>query len=56
MTIGRRDFHARQNEKVIYWLAVQPHQTFLQQISDRVARVVIGDRDTVQALGARGGN
>jgi hypothetical protein len=37
-------------------LAIEAHQAFLEQISDCIAGVVIGDGETVQALGAPGGN
>ncbi len=56
MAIGGRHFHSWENEKIIYRQSVQSHQAFLEQVIDRIACVVIGNRDPMQALGARGCN
>src|SRR6266487_3333483 len=56
MAISRCDFDSGQNQKIIDWLTIEPHQAFFEQISDRVAGVVIGDGDAVQAFSAPGGN
>src|SRR5205823_13494479 len=46
----------RKNDKTTDRQSSQPHQAFLEKISHRVARVVIGDGDAVQTSGARGRN
>src|SRR5438128_972921 len=51
MAIGSGDFDARENKKVIDRLAIEPHQAFLEQIVDRIARVVIGDGEPMQTFG-----
>ena len=56
MTIGGGHFHSGQNEEIIDGQTIQPHQTFLKQVIDRVAGVVIGDGNTVQTLNAGGRN
>ncbi len=53
VTIGGGHFDAGQNEETIDRLAVETHQTFFEQISDRIAGVVIGNGDAVQTFGAR---
>src|SRR5215813_11416680 len=47
MTIGSRHFYSRQNEKTIDWHSVQSHQTFLKQVIDGIAGVVIGDGNSM---------
>src|SRR6266496_1333374 len=54
MTIGCRHLHAGQDQEIIDRQTVEPHQAFLEQVIDRVAGVVIGNRDAVQPFGARG--
>src|SRR5215468_4981483 len=56
MAICGGHFYSRQDQKIIDWLTIQSHQAFFEQIGDGVARVVIGNGDAVEALGARGGN
>src|SRR6266540_544624 len=56
MTIGGRDLDSRKNEKIVDRQPVQPHEALLEQVINRVARVVIGDGDAVQTFGARGCN
>jgi hypothetical protein len=53
MTVGSGDLDSRQDEKIIHWQPVQPHQTFLEHVIHSVARVVIGDSEAVQTLRAR---
>ena len=50
------DFDAGDDEKIIDRQAVLAHQTFLEEIGDRIAGVVIGDGEAVQAFLARGCN
>src|SRR5438874_10392527 len=47
MPISGCDFHPRKNEKIIDGQAVQSHQSFLKQVIDRIACVVIGDGNAV---------
>src|SRR6266542_4528942 len=56
MTIGGGDLDSRKNEKIVDRQPVQPHQALLEQVINRVARVMIGDGDAVQTFGARGCN
>src|SRR5262249_38030205 len=56
MTIGGGDLYSGQKEGIIDRQTTQPHQTFLKQVIDRVAGVMIGDGDTVQTLHAGGRN
>src|SRR5207248_11795682 len=56
MAIGCCYFYSRENEKIIHRQAVQSHQAFLEQVIDRIARVVIGNGDAMQAFGACGCN
>src|SRR5437762_4041186 len=51
MAIGGRDLDAGENEKVIDRLTVETHQTFLEQIVDRIACIVIGDGEPMQTFG-----
>ena len=54
MTIGGRDLHSGENEKIINRQPIQSHQAFLEQVIDRIACVVIGDGNAMQTFGARG--
>src|SRR6266513_1447050 len=54
MTIGCRHLHTGQDQEIIDRQTVEPHQAFLEQVIDRIAGVVIGNRDAVQTFGARG--
>jgi hypothetical protein len=56
MAIGGCYFHSGKNEKIIDRQSVQSHQAFLEQVIDRIARVVIGNREAMQAFGASGCN
>src|ERR1700730_8752598 len=56
MAVRRRDFNAGQNEKAVDWLTVGTHQTFFQHVSDRIAGVVVGHRDSVEAFRLRRGD
>src|SRR6266576_2449163 len=56
MAIGGRHFHSWENEKIIDRQSIQSHQALLQKVIDRIACVVIGDGDAVQAFGTRGCN
>src|SRR5436309_9408357 len=53
MTIGSRYFYSRENEEIIDRQSIQSHQTFLEQVIDRIACVVIGDSNAMQTFGAR---
>src|ERR1700736_3092433 len=53
VAIGGGHFDAGQNEETIDRLTVETHQTFFEQISDRVTGVVIRNGDAVQTFGAR---
>src|SRR5207244_7327881 len=54
MAIGGRHFHSWENEKIINGQSVQSHQAFLEEVIDRIARVMIGNGDAMQTFGARG--
>src|SRR6266481_9488886 len=54
VAIGSSHFDAGQNEKSVDRLAVETHQTFFEHVGHRVARVVIGHGDAVQAFRAPG--
>src|SRR4029077_10390968 len=50
VTISGSDLHARQDKKIIDRQAVEPHQTFLEQVTDGVAGIVVGDGKAVQSF------
>src|SRR6266481_9547478 len=54
MSVGGGDFDSGQNEKIVDWQTIEPHQAFLEEVIDRIASVVIRDSDATQTLGARG--
>ena len=53
MTFRSRDFDARNDEKIVNRLAILAHQSLIEKIVDRLARVVIGNGKAIQALLAR---
>src|SRR6059058_6039974 len=53
MAVGGRYFYSRENEEIIDRQSIQSHQTFLEQVIDRIACVVIGDSNAMQTFGAR---
>ena len=56
VTVSGCDFDSGQNNKIIDRLAIESHQAFFEQISNRVAGIVIGDGEAMQAFGSSGGN
>ena len=56
MTVRGSHFDSRKNEEIVDGHAIKPHQAFLEQVVDRVTRVVICDGDPAQAFGARRGD
>src|SRR2546423_7870402 len=56
MAIRGGNLDARHDEKSIDRLAILAHETFLQEVGDRVAGVMIGDGKRVQAFFAGGGD
>ena len=56
MAFGSRDLDTGNNEEIVDRLAVFAHQSPVDKIGDRFARVVIRDGEPVQALLARGGD
>src|SRR5207302_2483741 len=54
VAIGSSHFDAGQNEKAVDRLAVETHQAFFEHVSDRIAGVVVGQGDAMQAFRARG--
>jgi hypothetical protein len=56
MAIGGCHFYSRENEKIIDRQSVKSHQAFLEQVINRIACVVIGNGEAMQAFGPRGCN
>src|ERR1043166_7070317 len=54
MSIGGGDLDSGENEKIVDWQTIEPHQAFLEQVIDRIASIVIRDSDATQTFGARG--
>src|SRR5439155_15196990 len=46
--------NTQKNQKIIDWHTVKSNQTFLEQVINHVACVVISDGDAIQTFGARG--
>jgi hypothetical protein len=56
VTFRGGDFHAGNDEEIIDRQPILAHEPFLQEISDGVAGVVVGDREAMEASLARGGD
>src|SRR5450631_2839921 len=56
VSLRRGDFDAGDDEKVVHRQAVFAHQALLEEVGDRVAGVVIGDRNAMKPFLARRGD
>src|SRR5689334_10089508 len=50
MTFSSRHFHSRDNEEIIHWQPVFPHESFFEQIGDAIICVVVGQGKTMKSL------